>query len=340
MSESRLMQPSAAARAEAAAWVARLHGPNRTQDVEAGLRRWLADDPEHAAAFELITDTWDKSAGLKRRIIEHVSSWERPGFRISFSRAALVTAVTIVLAVIGTLLFLRGDGVSTAVGERRVVVLDDGTRVHLNTDSQVRVRYDKTLRRVSLERGEALFEVAKHADWPFIVTAGGREIRALGTEFLVRRGDQSVAVTLVEGKVSVSPVSGRPATTAQGSAAPPLNTPAGSAPRSEVVTLAPGDRLTFTDAGSANIDHPSMERVTAWERGEVTLDDTSLADAAAEMNRYSREKILIDDTVRANRVSGIFQAGDSMNFALAVARTHHLKVLRQPRGIVLVAEDR
>jgi transmembrane sensor len=48
-------KPSAAARAEAVVWVARLHGPNRTGEVEAGLRRWLADDPEHAAAFEQVT---------------------------------------------------------------------------------------------------------------------------------------------------------------------------------------------------------------------------------------------------------------------------------------------
>ena len=92
MQDAKDRKPSAAARAEAAAWVARLHGPNRTQEVEAGLRRWLADDPEHAAAFELLTDTWEKSARLRRRPIEQVATWERRGLRISFARAALSTA--------------------------------------------------------------------------------------------------------------------------------------------------------------------------------------------------------------------------------------------------------
>ena len=74
--------PSATARAQAAAWIARLHGPNRTPEVEAGLRRWLEEDPERAAAFELVTDTWEKSARLRRRPLEEIISWEQPGLRL------------------------------------------------------------------------------------------------------------------------------------------------------------------------------------------------------------------------------------------------------------------
>lgn len=60
-------KPSPALRAQAAAWVTRLHGPNRTEAVEDGLRCWLAESPEHKAAFELLTDTWEKSGRLRRR---------------------------------------------------------------------------------------------------------------------------------------------------------------------------------------------------------------------------------------------------------------------------------
>src|SRR5688572_18049024 len=91
-------QCSPAVRAQAAAWVARLHGPNRTPDVEAGFRRWMSEDPERAAAVELITDTWEKAARLRRGPVEEVRSWHLRGFRISFPRAALATAVTVALA--------------------------------------------------------------------------------------------------------------------------------------------------------------------------------------------------------------------------------------------------
>src|ERR1700686_3536223 len=91
MESNSKKKPSAVARAEAAAWIARLHGPNRTPEVEAGLRRWMAEDPERAAAFELLTDTWEKSAQLRRHPLEQVASWQWPGFRISLSGAALAT---------------------------------------------------------------------------------------------------------------------------------------------------------------------------------------------------------------------------------------------------------
>ena len=112
------------------------------------------------------------------------------------------------------------------------------------------------------------------------------------------------------------------------------------APQAEVFTLVPGERLTFAGAGTAKLDRPALERVTAWERGQVALDNTSLADAVAEMNRYSHEQILIEDpALAAIRVSGIFQAGDSTNFVQAVARAYHLRVLQQPQGLVLAAGD-
>ena len=320
------VKPSAAVRAEAAAWVARLHGPNRTPHVEAGLRRWLADDPEHAAAFELLTDTWEKSARLRRRPLEQVASWEGPGFRISFPRAALAAAATVVLAILATIFYLHTDAVTTGVGELRTLTLDDGSRVHLNTDTRVRVHYDKQTRHVSLERGEALFEVAKRPDWPFIVTAGGREIKALGTEFVVRRDGKRLSVMLMEGKVTVSH-----GTEGQSNRSPP---------EAETFTLIPGDRVTFVGSATPTLDRPAPERITAWLRGEVALDNTSLADAVAEMNRYSHQRIVADDPeLAAIRVSGIFKAGDLANFAQAVARMHHIKVLNQQDEIVLMTGE-
>ena len=135
--------------------------------------------------------------------MEQVASWEGPGFRISFPRAALAAAATVVLAVLATIFYLHTDAVTTGVGELRTLTLDDGSRVHLNTDTRVRVDYDKQTRHVSLERGEALFEVAKQPDWPFVVTAGGREIKAFGTEFVVRRDRKRLSVMLMEGKVKI-----------------------------------------------------------------------------------------------------------------------------------------
>lgn len=317
MSVENTGKPSAAARAAAAVWVARLHGPNRTREAEAGVRRWLAEDPENAAAFELLTDTWERSARLRRRPGTHAERWEGPGFRISFARAALGTVAVIILAILGTVFFYtRDDAITTGIGELRTLVLEDGTRLHLNASTRVHVRYDADFRRIRLERGEALFEVARQPQRPFIVTAGGREIRALGTSFIVRAHEQDLVVTLMEGKVKVTP----------------------KEEKVEPIVLSPGQRLTLAEAQAPRIDRPPLEQVTAWKRGQVSLDNTPLADAVAEMNRYSRQRIVIEDPAAAAlRVSGIFIAGDSANFARAVARAYHLKVIEDPEVIVLTS---
>lgn len=308
--------PSAAVRAEAAAWIARLHGPSRTREVEEGLRRWLAEAPEHAAAFELLTDVWEKAARLDRRA-EPIPS-RRANRPVSFMRTALATIV-VALAAAGTLPHSHSDRVSSGIGQLRSVTLADGTHVRLDADTELLVRYGPRTRHVVLVRGQAYFEVAHRADWPFLVTSAGHAVRDLGTRFNVRREGDLLAVTLVQGEVEVSSV--RP------SGARPLD-------------LAIGERVTFAGKGAAKIDWPALARVLAWERGEVPLENVTLADAAARLNHYSRQRIVVEPPVAAIRVSGIVQAGDSSSFAAAVAKTYGLRVLHPAADRIVLAPSR
>ena len=362
---------SAATRAEAAAWIARLHGPNRNARVEEACRRWMAEDPERAAAFELLTDTWEKAgqlnvpvdtreprtavvprraAGASRDSLRCAPVVPRRaagasrdslrcapvGFRISFSRAALATVAIAVVAIAATALYLRPDGLATDVGEQRTLTLQDGTRVYLNTNSRAVVRFDRQVRRVELAEGEALFEVARNPAWPFVVMAGNREVRALGTAFVVRNDPRELAITLVEGSVMVSPrgteeAGTRPERKAAGSGKP---TQAGAA--TEVLTLDPGERVTFASGHPARLDRPSLEKITAWRRGQIPLDNTTRADAVSEINRYNAVHVVVrNPNVAAIRLSGVFRAGDTQNFVEAVTRTYHLRARDEGREIFL-----
>jgi transmembrane sensor len=121
----------------------------------------------HACAFEEATGIWEEARNLPR-------PWLLP---------------------VGATVHLQGQaGVGTNIGEQRVLALEDGTRVILDTDTRVVVSYDGHIRSVELKEGEALFEVAKRANWPFVVTAGDRRIEALGTSFVERRHDRQLAV--------------------------------------------------------------------------------------------------------------------------------------------------
>jgi transmembrane sensor len=204
--------------------------------------------------------------------------------------------------------------------------LNDGTRILLNTDTRLILEESDSRRHVRLERGEALFEVTKDPMRPFVVTTGGKDVVALGTSFIVRHESNRLAVTLMEGRVAVSPV-------------PALQTGAEvrtTGATNDQVFLEPGQRLTVQGRELPVLDHPPLEIVAAWRRGEVVLENTRLQDAVEEMNRYSEFKLVIEDPSVADiRISGLFRTGDSVRFAHAVAETYRLAVKREPRRILI-----
>lgn len=339
-SESTTSEPVPPARlAEASVWIARLHGDARGRALENGLRRWLLEDPDNARAFELATEVWEDAANLRRFIpLQHSARKQTRTWRPMLAAAACAMLLVIVGVV-----WLQYQGViSTGVGEQRQLVLDDGTRVFLNTDTRIVVKYDERARRVELRRGEALFNVAKRSDWPFIVRVGDRQVRALGTSFVVRKDAERTAVTLVEGSVLVTPLASAANTVAPtvieapGAVAQTPSVPAPAQHDRGEFTLEPGQRLTFSNDSAIKLDTPSVDRTTAWRRGQVILDDTPLQAAAAEMNRYNQTKLVVQEPeAGALLINGLFQAGDSTHFANAVAQAYGLEVIQRGNEIVI-----
>lgn len=329
-SASKSLSP--AVRAEAAAWVARLHSSGRTHALEDGFKCWLQANPAHAQAFELATQAWEIGGSIPAGALPRIAHPSEDGGVVRRSKPKLLStsrlglAAVLCVGVIGALFMLNPEKstVSTQVGEQRMLTLEDGSRIFLNTDTRLSVHYDKDRRLVQLAGGEALFDVAKNPARPFIVDAGAEQVRAVGTEFVVRRDPHQVAVTLVEGRVRITE---QEETGAADSAVSAEKQPE---------SLTAGQRLIFADNRPPALDQPPLDTVTAWRRGEVVLDKTRLQDAAQEMNRYSNVKLVIDDPDTANiRLSGVFRAGDSQRFAQAVAETYHLRIDNQPRRILI-----
>jgi transmembrane sensor len=300
--------------AEAAAWLAILHGPQRNPATERGFAQWLKKSIRHQRAFEEATDIWLEASSLPRTHLGRTRSVDNAPSRVrSRPRLLAALAVSLGLGLIGAVayLYFRNLGIATGIGEQRVLVLEDGSRAILNTRTRVVVDYTQTTRKVILKEGEAVFEVMKNPQRPFVVDAGDREVIALGTSFSVRRDGNQVSVTLVEGKISISAT----------------DTPVIAPPHPEVFVLKPGERLRFVTDGAPTLDNPPIERLLAWERREVAFDDTALDDAIREMNRYNRKPLVASlSQARSLRVTGLFRAGDSMSFARAVAEAYHLSV--------------
>jgi transmembrane sensor len=304
-------------RAEAAAWIARLHDERRGPKLETEFQEWIRASDEHRRAFNRMTHVWDQAGKIQLRARDEVSAIsERRRSRFS-PWAGLAAAV--VLAVVTAVYYWGDNALTTGVGQQQVRVLQDGTRVTLNTNTRIEVNYDKRLRRVRLVHGEAWFEVSKHPTWPFLVSAGDQEIRALGTSFVVRQDARDLSVTLMDGRISITPILSNDEALSQ-------------TPR----ILAPGDRLVVAPHQQPAVDRPELTRLTAWERGRVEFEDTPLADASTEMNRYNTMHVMVPDAEVAKlRVGGVFRAGDSDEFVKIVTAAFGLRADRNGSDIVL-----
>lgn len=318
--------------AEASVWVAKLHGPGRNAQMEQECLAWQARSAAHREALERCTDTWQAVPAVKLATAYETMASVHPapnvpqrGRREGLLRWTTASAVVGVLAAGAVLVVQWRDmgAYSTEVGEQRSVVLDDGTRVLLNTDTRLRVDLNAAQRTVNVSSGEAFFDVAKDASRPFVVRVAGTEIIAVGTAFAVRytaagaQAADALTVTLIEGKVNVQPTAG----TGQGGIAP-----------EHAVSMQPGERFQLGQKGTAmavaRVDRPDVAQVTAWKRSEAVFEDTSLVDAVAEMNRYNRTPVVLVDGLSSAglRVSGLYRTGDSRGFARAVAALHGLQV--------------
>ncbi len=210
---------------------------------------------------------------------------------------------------------------ATGVGEHREVVLDDGSRITLNTASSIEVHYTESRREVRLTGGQALFQVAKDPRRPFVVVAGARSIMAIGTLFDVRVGPGgAVDVTLLEGRIRVDPVQ-----------------PNGLArwlPALEREYLSPGQRLSAPAVGPTVVTVGDIEQVTAWERGQIIFRNDRLVDAVAAVNRYADVQLGIEDPrIGELKMSGVFSTARSEDF-LAALRVFYPIQAQHDRGVV------
>ena len=311
--------PSEQVRAKAAAWVAQLHDEQHSPDLEARLRAWLGESEDHRRAFARLTRAWERAGEIRLRARRDAPATRSRGRSRLAPWAAAVTA-TLVLAVITAVYYRNDNAIITRIGQQEVRLLQDGTRAMLNTDTRIEVHYDERARRVRLIRGEARFDVSKHPSWPFLVSVDGQEIRALGTSFIVRHdGIEDLSVTLVEGQVSVAPIGRND-----------------EAPPHDRQILAPGQRLIISRHHAPSVDRPDLTRITAWQHGRVEFESTPLADAAGEMNRYSKSRVTVADADIARlRIGGVFRAGDSDEFVKVVTAAFGLRADRNGGDIVL-----
>lgn len=280
-------------------WRSRQEQPNWSQDDQAALEAWLTQDTAHRVAWLRVEYGWRKVGRLS--VFKGGAEPEVPPARRAWRPVAIAAGLAIAVGLGAALTTheLGGRKVyATELGGHATVPLADGTKIELNTDTKLRTTLADQQRMVWLDRGEAYFEVAKDPSRPFVVYAGDRKVTVLGTKFSVRRDGGRVQVAVAEGRVRVDPI--RPAKTI-----PPA-----------VVT---GGDVVIADEVATLVTPKSAARVEselAWRRGLLMFDKSTLGDAAGEINRYNRTKLVVEDPeAAAVRITGSFEAENVGAFA-------------------------
>ena len=297
---------------QAAGWFIKLRAGPVSVGLDNKFRDWLQGDPEREAAYErceltskligelesdpelrpLIQQCSMLRAECQEREPDNVSGlvdWLLC-HRLSFTAATLVF-VGLVLAVIINIMPIT---YKTEIGELRTVIMEDSSAVTLNTNSAVTVHYSPKTRHIRLERGEALFEVAQDPSRPFEVIAGNGLVKAIGTSFGVELSGDKVTVSVLEGKVVVTP------------------------------------NIKHAEEQHGKVNVANKKRITAWREGKLNFDGLRLADAIKEHNRYSLHKIVLgSDDARDLAISGIFRIGDTESLIYLLEQSLGLQAIER-----------
>lgn len=300
--------PSPEVLAQAEHWFTRLHADHCTLSERQTFQHWHAH-PLHAAAYRQTEALWRDVGDLKQHasiqelsaeVLAQTAPRRRRGEMLGMRRSLAVAAGMAILAValgLSTFLLDGGNVYATGLGEQRTVMLEDGSRVTLNTETRLKVNFSEGRRDLVLFSGEALFDVAHDSTRPFLVTAGLGSVTALGTRFQVRRDVGAIKVTLLEGRVRVD-----------------------SAEAAAPVEMTPGEQLLIAKANpEITRRRVDSDAALSWTSGRMVFRATPLSEAVAEANRYAKIKIRIaDESLSRLQISGTFVTGDSELLAAAL----------------------
>ena len=329
-------------------WIIRIDAGPLTPQERSDLHAWLNEDPHHVELLDTLALIWSEAARAEFPARSFVSptalspqkqfifgrSFELADISLSWKHWVGVSAfftMCLFFLLSNQTSILSEDvwpvhseimtSVTTEIGQNLELPLIDGSRVQLNTASTIRVAFNHQKRRILLDRGEGLFDVAKDVHRPFEVIAGQTTVRAVGTKFsVVLFPDGRTDVTVFEGIVEVL--------TSQSNGS------------SQPLRLGVGQTMTVQSEQIAlqQLSMSSLENKLAWTEDRIIFDNISLLEAVTQVNRYSSVPLRINDQNLLNlHISGAFYTPDipvfirslEQGFGLHVEKTTEAYVIRK-----------
>lgn len=302
---------------EAARWFVRMQDAEPDSPLRGQFETWLMSNPAHAQAFGAISHLWDQlesNTGLAALAgMLDQDKMQRDQRRRVLKRGLL-----------GLFLFSGTAGLAyrqwqdwpllqfaefSGVGKVRRFSLDDGSELTLGAASSIEVHYSRGERSVALLAGEALFDVARDEQRPFVIDSGVARITVLGTRFVVSRWDASVRVSVERGRVEVA---------------------SGPFWRRQRLELAAGEVAEVVATGQ----QPALQRVArdasdafSFTQGSLSFSNASLGEMAVTLSRYRRQPVQVSPGAEhAPPITAVVQTRDVEGFLHSLPLVHPVVV--------------
>jgi transmembrane sensor len=255
--------------------------------------------------------------------------WQKLGPALAPPRRKPKSIPVILLLAIGLAALLIGSGLfgppkflfadqTTVVGERKAIMLADGSQVDIDSDTAFDIDVSQSKRELTLLTGQIFVTVTPDKSRPFTIKAGSGVVRALGTAFGVRQDQDGTHVVVTESTVRV--------------AVPNAST--------ETVDVHAGQQVDYSpQRGIGEPKRADLRVLTAWRSGQMIFEGRPLGDVIAEMSRYRWGTIVFADaSLKQLLVTGIFDTNDTDGLLNAIATVLPVKVHRLP-GVALIQRD-
>jgi transmembrane sensor len=319
----------------AARWYLRMreHAHNQRGAEHHAFEQWLADDPSHAAEYDSFAHAMrqlDSAEGLSTLAdaAEQQAFLANEARRKAKQQRLAQLMVVCFICVAGFFSHQQYQvwqaapvmqlAAQNPVGQIVTKTLDDGTQVTLSAKSDMAVTYYRHQRHVLLKEGEAIFEVTKDPDRPFVVETDTAKITVLGTRFAVNRLQQVVRVSVDHGRVKVEPKE--------------ASTPADITPLAREITN--GQVLeVYANRAMVLVNRPASDAF-AFLNGRLVFDRADTSEIAYTVSRY-RQKPVQSQGRQVHNISADINIQDIDQFLRGLPNIAPVKLQETPQYTLL-----
>lgn len=338
------------ARQAAIRWFVLMQDADIEHPQRSTFEHWLMADPAHQQAYNEVCSLWEdldspaqlanlESALQQKSFIEKTERSQK--IRSTINR----TLSVLFIATIGTLGYLGYEDLqaqptmhlvaSAEIGQIRSQILEDGSKIMVNANSDVEVTYYRNQRIVKLNRGEVSFDVTKNPERPFIVDSGLAKVTVLGTRFAVNRFKSKVRVSVDHGTVRVEPQQLGSAATSE------TATPTSANKHSEqILTLRDNEVAEINSHGKASRINRAAADAFSFEYGTITFDGAGLEEIAETLSRYRKPPLSAQVvTTEDASVTAVIQAKNVERFIKELPIIAPVQIKRNGDDIVLLSQS-